>query len=63
MCTEQDIDFGIKCRDEEELLQKAGEALQMPIPSVAERAIVRDSADEARDWLALMKTLNLRPRR
>jgi glycosyltransferase involved in cell wall biosynthesis len=63
LSAEQDINFGMKCRDVDELLQKAGEALQMPIPSPAERAVVRDSEDEARDWFALMKTLKLPPRR
>ncbi len=60
---DQDVDFGVKCRDVKELLQKAGEALQMPVPSPAERAVVRDAEDEARDWLAMMKTLKLPPRR
>ena len=63
LCAARECDFGVRCRDEEELLVQAGAALQMPIPSVAERAIIRDSEDEARDWCALMKTLNLRPRR
>ena len=63
LCKEQDIDFGVKCRDVDELLRMAGEALRMPIPSPAERAVVRDSESEARGWVALMKTLNLPPRR
>ena len=54
-------DFGIRCASVEELIEKAGEALQMPVPSESERAVVRDTEEEKRDWVALMA--KFQPRR
>lgn len=56
------LDFGIRCANEAELIETAGLALQLPVPSVAERAVVRDSECEARDWIELLKTLKLENR-
>ena len=53
------LDLGIRCANEAEVIEAAGAALKLPVPSVAERAVVRDSADEARDWMDLVKSLNL----
>lgn len=52
-------DFGIQCATIDELLDKAGEALSMVIPSEKERAYVRDSRDERNDWHALVSGLSL----
>ena len=49
------IDFGLRCADVDELVRMAGEALKMPIPTVAERAVVRDKAAEEEDWRKLMQ--------
>ena len=38
----------------------AGMALSAPIPTAAERAIVRDSDDERKDWELLINQLSLR---
>ena len=48
-------DFGLRCETPEELLTAAGEALSMPIPSESERAVVRDVAEEKRDWVELVR--------
>ena len=50
-----DTDFGLKCSSVDELLDMAGQGLRMPIPTPQERAVVRDTAQEMRDWLALME--------
>jgi hypothetical protein len=42
-------DFGIQCGSVEELIEKAGDALQLPIPDESERSIVRDIEEEKRD--------------
>lgn len=47
-------DFGVRCSSLEELVVKAGEALQMPVPSDSDRAVVRDMEEEKRDWIALI---------
>ena len=46
-------EFGIRCATVDELLRRTGEALEMPVPTVQERAIVRDSATEKKrtGWL------------
>ena len=53
-------DFGVRCSSVEELITKAGEALKMPTPSEEERALVRDSAEEKRDWHALFERLDIK---
>lgn len=50
-------DFGIRCSTLDDLLRTAGEALKMPLPTEAERRVVRDSKEEKQDWLKLMKCL------
>ena len=50
-------DFGIKCANVDELIEMAGEALKMPLPTEAERAVVRDKSEEMRDWLAVIGDL------
>jgi hypothetical protein len=57
------IDFGIKCATVDELIEKAGEALKLPIPTVQERAIVNDSVAEKEDWLRLVSTSNVKAKR
>lgn len=51
------VKFGVRCSTERELVRAAGRALDLPIPTEAERAVVRDSREERQDWLALMKRL------
>lgn len=51
------IDFGIKCSNIDELIEMAGEALTMPLPTLEERAVVRDKKEEMTDWLALINSL------
>jgi hypothetical protein len=53
-------DFGIRCSSLDELIQMAGEALRMPMPTAEQRSVVRDSTEEKQDWLALLKRLDLR---
>ncbi|WP_160164470.1 hypothetical protein [Pedosphaera parvula] len=53
-------DFGLKCSTVEELVGKAGEALRMPMPGVRERAVVRDSAEEKKDWVRLIRSLKVK---
>lgn len=50
-------DFGIRCSTVDELIEMAGEALKMPVPTKEERAVVRDKKEEMEDWLELMKSL------
>lgn len=57
------LNFGVKCADVDELIHRAGEALQMPMPTPAERAVVRDGATEAQEWLAMIRALTLNRRR
>src|SRR5579872_2354738 len=52
--------FGVKCATVDELIRKAGEALAMPLPTPTERAVVRDSRDEKRDWIRLLKSRKVR---
>lgn len=53
-------DFGVRCSSVEELITKAGEALKMPAPAEGERALVRDGAEEKRDWHTLFHRLAAR---
>lgn len=52
-------DFGIKCASLDDLIEKAGEALQMPIPTPAERDVVRDGKEEKDDWAAVVAKFQL----
>ena len=47
-------DFGVRCDSVEELIEKAGDALRLPVPSESERSIIRDIEEEKRDWVMLM---------
>jgi hypothetical protein len=49
--------WGIQCATMDELLEMAGEALKMPMPTAQERAVVRDKKEEMADWLALLTNL------
>jgi hypothetical protein len=53
----QHINFGVHCSNESELIHMAGQALEMPTPSIDQRSIVRDSQAEKKDWIALFKSL------
>lgn len=46
-------DFGLKCASVEELIEKAGEALNMPVPAEGGRSVVLDDEEEKGDWAAL----------
>ena len=52
-------DFGVRCSTVDELIRKAGEALSMPPPTEEERSLVRDSADEKRDWHTLFARFDI----
>lgn len=54
-------DFGIKCASLADVVDRAGDALSLPIPGVAERAVVRDAANEVEDWIDLIARLRRRP--
>jgi hypothetical protein len=56
----QHINFGIRCASEEELIKMAGEALDMPVPLDEQRAVVRDSKEEKRDWLEVLGNIKIR---
>ena len=49
--------FGVRCSSVDEVLDMAGEALRMPVPSREERSIIRDKKDEMRDWVDLAVSL------
>lgn len=51
LAEEQHTNFGVRCSTETELIKMAGEALKMPIPTMEERAVVRDGQEEKQDWL------------
>jgi hypothetical protein len=51
------IDFGVKCSSMDELIEMAGESLTLPLPSLEERAVIRDKKEEMKDWLALINSL------
>lgn len=52
--------FGLRCSTVDEVIQKAGEALNMPLPTNEQRSVIRDSEEEKQDWLALLKSLHTR---
>jgi hypothetical protein len=52
-------DFGLRCSTVDELIEMAGEALKMPMPTKEQRSVVRDSEDEKQDWLALLHRLDI----
>ena len=52
-------DFGMKCDTLEELLEAPAFALRSEIPSMGERALVRDSEQERQDWESLIASLDL----
>ena len=52
-------DFGLRCDSVEELIERCGEALAMPVPTVGERSVVRDAEEEKRDWISLVGTLEV----
>jgi hypothetical protein len=51
------IDFGLRCATIDELLETAGHALSLPIPTAAERAIIRDVIEEKADWVRIATEL------
>jgi hypothetical protein len=52
--------WGVRCATVDELIRMAGRALEMPTPTDEQRSVVRDSAEEKRDWMALLRRLNIR---
>jgi hypothetical protein len=52
-------DFGIRCSTVAEVVEMAGEALTMPLPTEEERAVVRDSREEMQDWITLLQSLDI----
>jgi len=51
------IGFGVRCSTVEQLIDAAGEALTLPIPSAGERSVVRDVLQEKHDWLNIVRPL------
>ncbi len=49
--------FGIRCSTVRKLIRTAGKALKMPVPPPEDRAVIRDSEDEKKDWFALFDAL------
>jgi hypothetical protein len=50
-------DFGFVCSSVEGLLEAAGLALSLPMPSESERAVVRDVGQERQDWAEIATRL------
>ena len=50
-------DFGLRCATVDELIETAGHALSLPIPTPAERAIIRDVIEEKADWVRIATQL------
>jgi hypothetical protein len=50
-------DFGLRCATVEELIETAGQALSLPIPTETERAIIRDVEEEKKDWVRIATEL------
>jgi hypothetical protein len=48
-------EFGLRCDNLEEVIARCEEALLMPVPTVEERAVVRDSAEEKNELRSLMR--------
>jgi hypothetical protein len=53
-------DFGLRCATVEELIATAGHALSIPIPTAAQRAVIRDVREEKDDWVRIAKRLTER---
>jgi predicted metal-dependent hydrolase len=47
----------LRCATIDELIETAGHALSLPIPTAAERAIVRDVIEEKADWVRIATEL------
>lgn len=43
----------------DDLIEMAGKALDMPMPTAQERSVVRDSAQEQEVWFRLLASINL----
>jgi hypothetical protein len=52
--------FGVRCSTVEDLIEMAGKALDMPMPTAQERSVVRDSAQEQEDWFRLLASIEAR---
>jgi hypothetical protein len=52
-------DFGLQCDSVDELLECCNQALAMSVPGESERSVVRDSEEEKRDWISLLRDLDL----
>lgn len=50
-------DFGFRCDTVDDLIEAAGTALTLPLPSYADRALVRDVEEEKQDWLQIATDL------
>lgn len=50
-------DFGLRCPTVAALIETAGQALSHPIPTEAERSIIRDVEEEKQDWIRLVTNL------
>jgi hypothetical protein len=50
-------DFGLRCGTVDELIETAGQALSMPIPTDAERAVIRDVKEEKAAWVRIAAEL------
>jgi len=48
-------DFGMRCSTVEDLIDAAGQALALPVPSEADRAVVRDAGEEKQDWIEIAR--------
>lgn len=52
--------FGLRCSSMDEVIDRAGDALSLPMPGADERAVVRDSSEEMEDWIGLATRLPTR---
>jgi hypothetical protein len=57
LISDRHIDFGLRCTTVDELIETAGRALSLPIPSETERSIIRDVEEEKQDWLRIVADL------
>jgi hypothetical protein len=46
-------DFGLRCATVDEMIETAGRALSLPIPTVVERSVIRDAEEEKQDWVRI----------
>lgn len=53
--------FGLRCSTVDEVIQMAGEALNMTLPGDGERSVIRDCKLERADWLSLFESLSIGP--